>query len=94
MPEIAVPPLFALVVFLGHYKFVSLWLRDRGGLVYFWRRGKPNFVLWVGRITFILSLMFALLTYIEQTRLFFAVGAGFIFLAHLLLLAIFMDKLP
>jgi len=54
------------VVFFAHWKFVILWFEDHGGLKWYWRDGHKCLLLTVGRISFGLSMIFAILVLVPR----------------------------
>lgn len=93
MPELTGPMLMALAGLLAHWSFVQMWLTDRGGLAYLWNLKRNNPTLMLIRVSLVAGVVCASLMAIQALRMTFAVGAGFLFLIHLVSLAIFKDHL-
>jgi uncharacterized membrane protein YhhN len=93
MSELGPSLLFAMAGFLAHCGFVQLWLNNRGGLARLWNFRRTTRVLTVVRATFIIGILFALLTAVPPLRLVSTIVAAGCFLAHLTVMAVFVDRL-
>jgi hypothetical protein len=66
MRELIASALMCVVVFFAHWKFVILWFEDHGGLKWYWRDGHKRPLLTVGRISFGLCVICAVLVLVPR----------------------------
>jgi hypothetical protein len=92
MRELIASASMCAAVLFAHWKFVILWFDDYGGLKWYWRDGRQGLLLTVGRVSFGLSVICALLVLVPHISAA-AMGSSVVFfIVHYVSMALLSDR--